>query len=128
MQITVELPDDIARQMIPAGRDPARAALEDMAVEAYRAHRVTEHQLATLLGLDRYELDGFLKQRGVWLDYSTGDLQREVELGQQLWKKRQQELAASSRTKLAGLLSSWKPLSKKDRMPAIDEPPKPLEI
>jgi len=95
MQIIVELPDDMARQMIPAGRDPARAALEDMAVEAYRAHRLTEHQLATLLGMDRYELDGFLKQREVWLEYTMDDLRREVELGERLWKKRQEELAAS---------------------------------
>jgi predicted HTH domain antitoxin len=95
MRITVELPDDMARRMIPAGRDPARAVLEDMAVEAYRAHRLTEHQLATLLGLDPYELDGFLKQREVWLEYTGDELQREVELGERLWKKRQEELAAS---------------------------------
>lgn len=95
MQIIVELPDDLARQMIPAGRDPARAALEDMAVEAYRAHRLTEHQLAMLLGLERYELDGFLKQREVWLEYSADDLRREQEVGERLWTKHRQELAAS---------------------------------
>jgi predicted HTH domain antitoxin len=84
MQITVELPDDLARQMIPAGNDPARTALEDMAVEAYRAHRLTEHQLATLLGLGRYELDGFLKQREVWLEYSMDDLRQELEVHRKL--------------------------------------------
>ena len=84
MQITVELPDDLARQMIPAGLDPARTALEDMAVEAYRAHRLTEHQLATLLGLGRYELDGFLKRREVWLEYSMDDLRQELELHRKL--------------------------------------------
>jgi predicted HTH domain antitoxin len=84
MQITVELPDDMARQMIPAGYDPARAALEDMAVEAYRAHRLTEHQLATLLGMGRYELDGFLKKREVWLDYSMDDLRQELEAHREL--------------------------------------------
>jgi predicted HTH domain antitoxin len=92
----VELPDDLGRQMIPAGRDPARTALEDMAVAAYRAHRLTEYQLATLLGMDRYELDGFLKERGAWIDYTSDDLQREVEVGERLWKKRQEELAASN--------------------------------
>jgi predicted HTH domain antitoxin len=99
MQITVELPDDLAQQMIPAGRDPARAALEDMAVEAYRAHRLTEHQLATLLGMDRYTLDGFLKEREVWLEYTMDDLRREVDLGERLWKKRQEELAASGQSR-----------------------------
>ena len=84
MQITVELPDDMARHMIPAGRDPARAALEDMAVEAYRAHRLSEHQLATLLGMDRYQLDGFLKQREVWLEYTMDDLRKELEAQRKL--------------------------------------------
>jgi predicted HTH domain antitoxin len=92
MQIMFELPDDIAHSMIPAGHDPSRTALEDMAVEAYRAHRLTEHQLATLLGMDRYELDGFLKQREVWLDYPLEELQSEVEAGERLWNKREEEM------------------------------------
>jgi predicted HTH domain antitoxin len=68
-----------------------------MAVEAYRAHRLTEHQLATLLGMERYELDGFLKRREVWLESTTDDLRQEIEVGERLWKKRQQELAASGK-------------------------------
>jgi hypothetical protein len=84
MQITVELPDDMARQTIPAGDDPARTALEDMAVEAYRAHRLREHELATLLGLGRYDLDGFLKRREVRLEYSIGDLRSESETHRKL--------------------------------------------
>jgi len=39
MQITVDLPDDLAQQMIPAGQNPARAVLENMAVEAFRSQR-----------------------------------------------------------------------------------------
>jgi transposase len=58
---------------------------------------VTEHQLATLLGMGRYELDGFLKRREVWLEYSIDDLREEVETGERLWNKRQQELAASGK-------------------------------
>jgi hypothetical protein len=45
--------------------------------------------------MDRYDLDGFLKQREVWLEYPMDDLQRQLEAGEQLWKKRQEELAAS---------------------------------
>jgi hypothetical protein len=37
MQITVELPDDLAAQLFPAGQGPSRAALENIAVEAFRA-------------------------------------------------------------------------------------------
>jgi predicted HTH domain antitoxin len=85
----------LAGQVIPAGSDPSRAALEDIAVEAYREGRLTEHQLATLLGMDRYSLDGFLKQRGVWLDYTMDELQREVEAGERLWQKKRSELTGS---------------------------------
>jgi len=84
MQFTVELPDNLAERLVPAGNDPARTALEDMAVEAFRAHRLTEHELATLLGLSRYELDGFLKQREVWLEYTMEDLQRDLETHRRL--------------------------------------------
>jgi predicted HTH domain antitoxin len=90
MQFTVDVPDEIAQQLFPAGRDPARTALEDMAVEAYRARRLTEYQLATLLGMERYELDGFLKQREVWLDLTNEELGREIAVGQELLTKRSQ--------------------------------------
>lgn len=96
MQFTVELPDDIAPQLIPAGCDPARTALEDMAVAAYRAHRLTEHQLATLLGMGRYQLDGFLKQRGVWFDISIDEIERELAVGRELWQKRSNERESSA--------------------------------
>lgn len=84
MQITVELPDDLAEQLIPAGQSPERAVLENVAVEAFRTHRLTEHQLAQLLGMDRYQLDGFLKDRGVWLDYTIEDLHQELEAQRKL--------------------------------------------
>jgi hypothetical protein len=46
----------------PAGQYPARAALEAIALEAYRQQRIGGYQLRTLLGIPtRYELDGFVK-------------------------------------------------------------------
>jgi hypothetical protein len=78
MQFTVELPDDLAQCIVPDGVDPARAALENMAVEAYRNRRLTDGQLAKLLGLGRIELDGFLKRHEVWLDYTMDDLSRDL--------------------------------------------------
>jgi predicted HTH domain antitoxin len=84
MRFTVELPDELASSIVPAGADPARRALEDMAVEAYRTHRLTEHQLAMLLGMDRYSLDGFLKQREVWLEYSIDDLHQDMQAHKRL--------------------------------------------
>ena len=94
MQITLELPDEIARQLA-AGQGLSRAALEGLVAEACRAHRLSDHQAAELLGLSRYELDGFLKMHGVFLDYSADDLEREAALGERLWQKRQAEQSAA---------------------------------
>jgi predicted HTH domain antitoxin len=95
MTITVEIPDEFASRMVPEGQEPARKALEDMAVEAYRAHRLTAAQLRRLLGISsRYELDGFLKERGVWLEYTVEDFQREGEITDPLLARRRQEIGA----------------------------------
>jgi hypothetical protein len=81
MEITLTIPDDLARHIIPEGLDPARHALEDMAVEAYRAHRLTGSQLRRLLGIpSRDDLDAFLEKRGVWLEYTVDDFHREREI------------------------------------------------
>jgi hypothetical protein len=38
-------------------------------------------------------LDGFLKLREVCFEYTMDELRQEVDLGESLWKLRQQELA-----------------------------------
>jgi predicted HTH domain antitoxin len=45
---------------------------------------LTNKQFATLLGLSRYELDGFLKSREIWLDYTMDDLNRDLETHRRL--------------------------------------------
>lgn len=100
MEITVTNPDELARQLISAGLEPARQALEDMAVEAYRAHRLTGSQVRRLLGIrSRYELDAFLKQRGVWLEYTLEDFRREGELTAPLLARGDKENGSDSRSR-----------------------------
>lgn len=66
MEITVNVPDDLAAPLLPPGQDPARAALQALALQAFRERRLTGFQLRTLLGISsRYELDGFLKEHGI---------------------------------------------------------------
>jgi hypothetical protein len=81
MQVTVDIPDNLAAQVIPAGQDPARALLEDALVQAYRENRVSGRDLMEALGIaTRYELDGFLKARQVWIEYSLEELQSDREV------------------------------------------------
>ena len=85
MTITLEIPDDLAPHFTRPGHDLARTVLEDAAVEAYRMHRLSGAQLRRLLGLaSRYELDGILKARRVWLEYTLEDLKRDRETHRKL--------------------------------------------
>lgn len=93
MQITLELPDNIAQQLA-GDQDLSRTALEALVAESCRAHRLSDHQAAELLGLSRYELDGFLKEHGVSYDYSIEDWEREREVAEKIWAKRDPELVA----------------------------------
>lgn len=68
----------MAATLAHAGQDPARAALEAIGIEAYRAHRLTGHQLRMLLGIpSRYELDGFLKAHRVE-KYTSDDFEQDL--------------------------------------------------
>jgi len=51
MQISVEIPDELAASLAAPGQDPSRAALEALALEAYRQRRISAYQLRMLLGI-----------------------------------------------------------------------------
>ena len=74
MQVTVELPDQIARQWGETPDAVSRHVLEDAAVEGYRAGRLTQRQLGAMLGLDYWQTETFLNDRAVLLNYSAADL------------------------------------------------------
>jgi predicted HTH domain antitoxin len=83
MEITVQIPDDIA-----AHGDPGREVLEALVVAGYRAGVLTHHQASRVLGLTRFELDGFLKARGILeFAYDVEDLERDVETMRKLRDK-----------------------------------------
>jgi hypothetical protein len=66
MQIIISIPDELAAALIRAGQEPSRAALEALALEAYRERRMTGYQLRTLLGISsRFELDALLKDHKI---------------------------------------------------------------
>jgi predicted HTH domain antitoxin len=66
MQITVQITDELIQQP-----DPGRAVLEALAIEGYRTEVLSPLQARTLLGLSRFEFDGFLKKHQVW-DHAYG--------------------------------------------------------
>jgi predicted HTH domain antitoxin len=97
MRIWLELPDKAVEQLAERGCDLSRAALEALAIDAYRTQRITGEQLRELLGIpSRYELDGFLKHHGVPLEYGIEDFEREAATSARLWQKRQMERASET--------------------------------
>ena len=78
--VTIGLPDELSDALASRGGDLSRAALESLATEAYRERKISHAQLRQLLGFEtRMEVDHFLKDRGVELEYSAEDLQRDLE-------------------------------------------------
>jgi hypothetical protein len=80
MQITLELPEDIARGLACKWNDLPRAALESLALEAYRSGTLTAAEIRRLLGFEtRIHLDAFLKDHGVF-DYTASDFEQDREV------------------------------------------------
>ncbi len=79
MQITLELSEDIAEGLESKWNDLARAALESLALEAYRSHALTAAQLRRLLAFEtRTEVDAFLTEHEIF-DYSAADFEQDRE-------------------------------------------------
>jgi len=65
MQITLDLPEDIAHGLESKWKDLNRAALESLALEAYRSRAITAAQLRRLLGFECFAPDGVDSAVGV---------------------------------------------------------------
>ena len=78
MEITLNIPDELARQVTPEGQDPARVALEALALEGYRTELFSESAVRQMLGFQtRMEVHAFLKQHRVYLHYDLTDLEQD---------------------------------------------------
>jgi hypothetical protein len=88
MQITIELPEDIAEGLELKWKDLPRAALESLALEAYRSRALTAGQLRRLLVFEtQMQIDAFLKEHEIF-DNSAADFEQDRET---LWELRKSE-------------------------------------
>jgi hypothetical protein len=77
MQITIELPEEIAEGLQSKWKDPRRAALESLPVEAYRSRALTAAQLRRPLVFETpMQVDAFLKEHKIF-DYSAGEFEQD---------------------------------------------------
>ena len=79
MRITLELPEDIAQGLETKWTGLLRAALECLALEAYRSNALSAAQLRRLLGFEtRMQVDDFLKEHEVY-DFTVADFEQDCE-------------------------------------------------
>jgi predicted HTH domain antitoxin len=81
MEVTLHIPDDIAKRLSAAGGDVSRRALEAIALEGYREQTLTLYQISEMLGLSRVETEDFLGQHHIPLAViDEAELEREAAL------------------------------------------------
>ncbi len=79
MTIILNLPEDIAKELSAWEGDLSRVALESLALEGYRSRHLTEEQVRRMLGFEsRWDVHAFLKQHGVFLNYSMQELEEDL--------------------------------------------------
>jgi predicted HTH domain antitoxin len=81
MQLTIEVPDDVAEDLREAWGDVHRHVLETVAVEGYKSGALSSYQVRLMLGYGTpMELDDLLARSGVPRDYAPEDLERDYEV------------------------------------------------
>lgn len=81
MEVTLRIPDDVAKRLSASGEDVSRRALEALALEGYREQSLTLYQVSEMLELSRVETEDFLGQHHVPLAImDQADLDREAAL------------------------------------------------
>ncbi len=103
MAVIFDVPDEIIHILKSKWSDLPRFALESLVLEAYRAEVLTTAEVQQILGYEtQYALDGFLKEHGVYLEYTLEELDREAESSHRLRGQRQEELGPEKRKRRAG--------------------------
>ena len=74
MEVTLQLPDQIAHDLGAEGDIPRRI-LEAAALEGYRDGWLSRGQVSEMLGLGFSDTEAFLKQHHALLHYSLADLE-----------------------------------------------------
>jgi len=79
VNVAIEIPDDVARQLAARSGGVSRAVLEAVAVEAYRSGTITPNQVQQMLCLKtRWDAEELLRRAEAFHDYTMADLERDI--------------------------------------------------
>jgi hypothetical protein len=79
MNVTINLPQDVADVLAGHDGDLEREVLEATAVEGYREGKLSQAQVRRMLGFATdIQTDEFLKSHHLYLEYDLSDIERET--------------------------------------------------
>jgi len=85
MDVTVHIPDEAAAHLPTKNDELPRRLLEAYALEGYKSGELSAYQVQVMLGFETpMEVDGFLKRRGVYLEYTEEDLEEDTETSRRI--------------------------------------------
>lgn len=80
MQITVDIPDEVAQRLDLTGSNLSHRLLEVITADTYRCGKVNMAEVRQILQLpSRFETHAFLKQMGVYLNYNEAELEHDLQ-------------------------------------------------
>jgi predicted HTH domain antitoxin len=80
MEVTINIPEDVAKVFISNGENIEREVLEATALSGYREGKLSQAHVRRMLGFATdMQVDAFLKEHKVYLEYDLADLKRETE-------------------------------------------------
>ncbi len=89
MEITLRIPDDLARSLSGGDSDDLpRQALEALAIDGYRRGSLSQHQVGRLLSLSRIATEDFLARHLDLYNYDPSELDREAQVLERLSDRR----------------------------------------
>lgn len=77
MEVTINLPEDVAKVFLADGENIERKVLEATALEGYRDGKLSRAQVGRMLGFSRFGVDEFLESHNIPLNYSIEDLEQD---------------------------------------------------
>lgn len=85
MQITIEIPDEVAQRLDGEWGSLSGRLLEVFVGEAYRSGALSTSEVRRILQLpSRLETHAFLKRMGIYLNYDEAELERDIQTIQEL--------------------------------------------
>lgn len=75
IEITIQVPDELAESIGETPSLRSRRVLENTAIEEYRGGRLSQRQVGEILGLDYWQTEAFLAERKVPRPYDLADLE-----------------------------------------------------